>query len=315
MLNDNFTYAFSSEAQNEIYDFIKNLHRYEKIEDARTVESDDCPSFLKEVEEIRQELENGKRIVIVRPFMDLHNKYTIQEQRTISWLLGNALGEPLVQNEAGDKVICVYDRDRTNSMTKGARYHQTREGGTIHTDNVNVPYHWEYLILSCISPAMAGGENILVNALTVYKILKEKHPDVIAILEKNFIWEQRGVADANYEAPILTYNKKGEPLFRHLRSYMESAHNKTNAPLTDEQLYAIDTLDSIIEHSDNQYRHSFKAGEILLTYDSQVLHGRTCFSDAPNAVTIFDFKKDHNKPLKRTMDRMWAKKRSKLCLV
>ncbi len=315
MLNDNFTYAFSSDAQNEIYDFIKGLHHYEKIEDAKTLESDDCPTFLKEVEEIRNELENGKRIVIVRPFVDLHNKYTIQEQRTISWLLGNVLGEPLVQNEAGDKVICVFDRDRNNTMVKGARYHQTREGGTIHTDNVNVPYHWEYLLLSCIAPAMSGGENILVNALTVYKILKEKHPDVISILEKNFIWEQRGVADATYEAPILTYNKKGEPMFRHLRPYMESAHRKMETPLTEEQMYAIDTLDSIIEHSDNQYRHTFKAGEILLTYDSQVLHGRTCFSDSLNAVTIFDYKKEHNKPLKRTMDRLWAKKRGGLCLV
>jgi alpha-ketoglutarate-dependent taurine dioxygenase len=96
---------------------------------------------------------------------------------------------------------------------------------------------------------------------------------------------------------------------------MESAHKKLDMPLTDEQMYAIDTLDSVIEHSDNQYRHTFKAGEILLTYDSQVLHGRTCFSDDMDAVTIFDFKKDHNRPLKRTMDRLWAKKRQKLCLV
>lgn len=309
MLNDNFYYAFSGDAQNEIYDFIKALHRYEKIEGAKVLESDDCPSFQKEIEEIRDELENGKRIVIVRPFIDLHNKYTIQEQRTISWLIGNVLGTPLIQNEAGEKVICVFDRDRTNSMSLGARYHQTREGGTIHTDNVNVPFHWEYLVLTCISPAMTGGENILVNANTVYKILKEKHSDVLSILEKNFMWEQRGVADATYEAPILTYNKKGEPLFRHLRAYMESAHRKTDRPLTDEQGYAIDTLDAIIEHSDNQYRHTFKSGEILLTYDSQILHGRTCFSDALNSVTIHDWKKDHNRPLKRTMDRLWAKKR------
>lgn len=309
MLHANFYYNFSIEAQNEIYDFIKILHPYEKIEDAKILEKDDAPLFLKEIEKIRNELENGKRLLIVSPFEDFFNKYTIQEQRTISWLIGNALGEPLIQNEVGDKVICVYDRDRTNSMVKGARYHQTREGGTIHTDNVNVPYVWEYLVLSCVSPAMTGGENILVNALHVHKILKESHPDVLSILEKNFIWEQRGVADAQYEAPIITYNAKGEPLFRHLRPYMESAHRKMNNPLTDEQLYAIDTLDAITEHTDNQYRHTFKAGEILLTFDSQVLHGRTCFSDAFDAVTIHDYKKENGKPMKRTMDRLWAKKR------
>lgn len=308
MLNENFYYAFSGEAQNEIYDYIKALHNYEKIEDTKVLDHDDCPTFLKEVEEVRNELENGKRIVIIRPFADVQNKYTILEQRTIYWLLGNALGEALVQNEAGDKAILVYDRDRNNSMQKGARYHQTKEGGTIHTDNVNVPFKWHYLLLACISPAKAGGENILVNGLTVHKVLKEKHPDVLSLLEKNFCWEQRGVAEATYEAPIITYNEKGEPEFRHLRPYMESAHLKLSRPLSEEQLYALDTFDAVLEHSDNQYRHSFKSGEILLTYDSQVLHGRTCFSDALNAVTVHEWRKDHNKPLKRTMERLWIKK-------
>jgi transcription initiation factor IIE alpha subunit len=309
MLNDNFYYSFSGDAQNEIYDYIKALHNYNKVEDAKVLDADECPTFCREMEEVRHELENGKRIVIVKPFIDLHNKYTILEQRTISWLIGNILGETLIQNEAGERSILVYDRDRNNSMAKGARYHQTREGGTIHTDNVNVPFKWEYLVLACIAPAMSGGENILVNALIIHKILKERHPDVLAILEKNFFWEQRGVADATYEAPIIAYNTKGEPEFRHLRPYMESAHQKLDKPLTAEQMYALDTLDSLLEHSDNQYRHSFKAGEILLTYDAQVLHGRTCFSDAFNALTILDWRNEHNRPIKRTMDRIWAKKR------
>jgi alpha-ketoglutarate-dependent taurine dioxygenase len=310
MLNDNFYFTFSGEAQNEIYDYIKSLHVYNRCEEAKVLDAEDCLTFRKEVEEIRHELENGKRIVIVKPFVDIHNKYTILEQRTIYWLMGNILGENLIQNEAGEKSILVYDRDRANSMTKGARYHQTREGGTIHTDNVNVPFKWHYLLLACIAPAMAGGENILVNALHAHKVLKDKHPDVLAILEKNFLWEQRGVADATYEAPIITYNHKGEPEFRYLRPYMEAAHQKLNCPLSDEQLYALDTLDAVLEHSDNQYRHTFSAGEILLTYDAQVLHGRTCFSDSLNAVTILEWTKDHHKPLKRTMDRLWAMKRS-----
>jgi alpha-ketoglutarate-dependent taurine dioxygenase len=309
MLNENFYFTFSIDAQNEIYDYIKSLHVYTKLEDVKNLDIEDCTTFRKEVEEVRTELENGKRIVIVKPFIDIQNKYTILEQRTIFWLMGNVLGETLVQNEAGEKAILVYDRDRTNSMTKGARYHQTREGGTIHTDNVNVPYKWHYLLLACIAPAMAGGENILLNAINVHKILKEKHSDVLAILEKNFLWEQRGVADATYEAPIITYNAKGEPEFRHLRPYMESAHKKLDCPLTDEQMYALDTLDAILEHSDNQYRHSFKGGEILLTYDAQVLHGRTCFSDDFNAVTVLEWRKDHMKPLKRTMDRLWIMKK------
>lgn len=309
MLNDDFYYSFSKEAQNEIYEYIKNLQPYGKIEDVVTLNSSESPIFQKEVDEIREQLETSQKIVIVRPFIDLGKKYSIQEQRIISWLIGNVLGEPLIQNESGDKVICVYDRNRNHSIAQGARYHQTKEGGSIHTDNVNVPFHWEYMILACISPAMVGGENILVNAQNVYEILKESYPDVLTTLEKNFIWEKRGIADATYEAPIITYKENGEPLFRHLRPYMESAHKKRGQPLTSEQIYAIDVLDAIIEYSDNQYRHTFTAGEILITYDSQVLHGRTSFSDAWDALAINDWIKDPNKPLKRTMDRIWIKKK------
>ena len=48
------------------------------------------------------------------------------------------LGSLIIQNNNNDKLIFVYDRDRKFSMHKGSRYHQTREGGSIHTDNVNV---------------------------------------------------------------------------------------------------------------------------------------------------------------------------------
>ena len=57
-------------------------------------------------------------------------------------------------------------------LTNGARYHQTREGGSIHTDNVNVSSRWKYMILS-LAEGQVGGETILVNAKNVYKKLKK----------------------------------------------------------------------------------------------------------------------------------------------
>ena len=52
----------------------------------------------------------------------------------------------IVQNEKGDKLVYVFDRDRNLSINAGGRYHQTREGGSIHTDNVNLKIKWDYLI-------------------------------------------------------------------------------------------------------------------------------------------------------------------------
>lgn len=44
----------------------------------------------------------------------------------------------------------VYNRDDTKRMKDGQRYHQSREGGSIHTDNVNIPELWDYMNLTCL---------------------------------------------------------------------------------------------------------------------------------------------------------------------
>ncbi|MBC7428048.1 MAG: TauD/TfdA family dioxygenase [Bacteriovorax sp.] len=301
MLNENVFFTFSSETQNEIYDLVKS-HDI-------TNDSDKFHLFRKEVEEIRDKLENGEKIVIIKPLIDLQNKYSILEQRKIYWILANLLGDPINQNEAGDKSVLVYDRDKNKTVEMGARYHQTHEGGIFHTDNVNVPFKWHYLLFACISPSYAGGESIIVSALKIQDILKKQFPNILKILEQNFLWEQRGMADTFNEAPIITYKENGEAEFRYLRPYLEAAHIKHNLPLAEDQIHALDTLDALLNHSDNQFRHTFSKGEILLTYDSQILHDRSAFSDDLNAVTFPDWNSDNLKPMKRTMDRIWIKKR------
>ncbi|PIP96230.1 MAG: hypothetical protein COW00_19915 [Bdellovibrio sp. CG12_big_fil_rev_8_21_14_0_65_39_13] len=256
---------------------------------------------------IKEDLDTKYRGVILHLEDEAANTFSHQELVNAPELISSFFGELLVQNEKGDKVIMVYDRDRLGSMYQGARYHQTREGGSIHTDNVNIPEIWNYLFLSCIEPAQVGGENILVDGVAVHKTLKEKYPKALAVLEDNFTWEMRGVSDSLYEAPIITYDENGLPLFRHLRPYMESAHVKANKPLSFEQLYAIDVLDAVTNSSEYQMRYRMRKGDILITRDAQVLHGRTCFSDAIEAVTYDDYIQGKGAILKRTMERLWIK--------
>lgn len=253
-------------------------------------------------------VESHRAIVLQLNNADNSNTFNELDIHELSEPFGKLFGNLLVQNEQGAKVITVYDRDRLGSMFSGARYHQTREGGSIHTDNVNVPELWDYLYLSCISPAFVGGENILVDGVLINSILEEKFPKAFEILKSPFIWEMRGVKDELYNAPIITYDEKGEPHFRHLRPYMESAHVKAETPITAEQLYALDVLDALLNDSNNQVRYLMQAGDILLSKDDQVLHGRTCFSDDLAAVSIEELGENPGRPLKRTMDRLWVKR-------
>lgn len=257
--------------------------------------------------QILKYLENGAPGLLLELCPQEESELSVEHVSQTSQQLAESLGELLVQNEAGDRVVQVYDRDRSGSMHKGARYHQTREGGSIHTDNVNIPEVWDYLFLTCLSPGLVGGESILVSAEAIHAELEASYPEVLQTLKQNFYWEMRGVSDALYQAPIIDYDPRGRPRFRHLRPYMESAHRKAEVELTDEQLFALDVLDALTNSSEFQQRLRLKKGDILITQDARVLHGRTCFSDPLNAISYPQQLKGEKGPLKRTMERVWIK--------
>ena len=98
------------------------------------------------------------------------------------------------------------------------------------------------------------------------------------------------------------------PNFRYLRPYLEAAHEKANQQLTSKQLYALDVLDALLESEKFQFRYKMEKGDILFNLDSQVLHGRTSFSDTLNSLPLNKIKNNENR-LKRTMIRVWIKER------
>ena len=165
-------------------------------------------------------------------------------------------------------------------------------------------------MFGCLSSSKAGGETILVDSKIIHRQLNSNFIEAKKILEQNFYWEKRGVADELYKAPILTYDKKKQPMFRYLRPYLEAAHVKANKKLTSKQLYALDVLDALLETSKFQFRYKMQKGDILFNLDSKVLHGRTSFSDAYNALPLSKIKNNENR-LKRTMIRVWIKNRNK----
>ena len=260
--------------------------------------------FQKLIIEEKKKLKNNKLGVLLR--FGHKKKLNPSTVILISKAIIDLLGKDVVQDDKGNKLIFVYDRDRKLSINSGDRYHQTREGGSIHTDNVNLKDKWDFLLLSCLSSGEVGGDSILVDGNKIYNILKNRHKLALSILKKNFLWERRGIEESFYKSPIIKINKKKQPEFRYLRPYMISAHQKMRKPLTPRQLYALDVLDSLLENPLNQVRFKLIPGDILLTRDAQVLHGRTSFSDYLKSRDIFS-KKTKKLPFKRTMIRAWIK--------
>lgn len=283
---------------NKIYDF-NNLNKAKKI----ILNNKKFINFIKSCE---KKIKNKKIKGIIISFSK-DNSISPKLMTVITETVSNILGNLLPQNKDNEELIFVYDRNRNLSMHKGSRYHQTREGGSIHTDNVNINFRWDYMILSCLSSPEIGGENIFVSGDVVYSRLK-KFKIALNTLKKKFIWEKRGVSNSFYRAPVLTFRNK-VPEFRYLRPYMISAYERKKISMTKNQLYSLDTLDAILEDSKNQVRKKMYPGDLLLVKDAQFFHGRTSFSDHINAKEIFKNKVSKKKvKFKRTMLRAWIKK-------
>ena len=292
-------------AQRDLRTFLEQCPAGRALESI-TIDADELPKLADDVERIREELDYGRGLAVVRAIPGL----SYRERRVASWILTLLLGDPLVQSDGGNRVIHVFDRDRTKRMEGGARYHQTRQGGSLHTDNVNAPDPWEYLVFACLQPALVGGQSILVNGYGVLDYLREYVPAALDVLAEPFWWEYRGISDELYRAPIIAFDAQGNPFFRYLRIYLESAHRKAGQPLTDLQTWALDVLDAVLELSELQLRLHLAGGETLITFDSQMLHGRTTFADHFDAVNVDQADSPFDaRPARRTFDRTWVRKR------
>jgi len=274
--------------------------------DQLTIEREHFHSLILDVEKLRKEVDDGQKLVIVKAV----DGFGPVQTEALHWILSLLLGETIVQNEEGRHLIHIYDRDPKRRIKDGARYHQTHESGQIHTDNVNIPENYQYLLVGCANPAKIGGENIIVNGRAIYDYLNTHAREELEILKSNFVFEYRGISRELYEAPIITFNDKGEPLFRHLRTYMESAHMRAEKPLSEDQVRALDTLDAALSMSEFQLLYRLKSGEILVANDSQVLHDRRCFVDGKDMITLDELKQhpENKRPLKRTLLRTWVRK-------
>jgi hypothetical protein len=300
---DGLRHVFSPAAQQEMAQYIRGPAAGIPVEQLKP-EPQRYRAFANETREILLKLEEQPGAVLTAPVLDLAH----HEVRALTWIVATLLGDPLVQNAEGNRLVHVYDRDRTKRMAEGARYHQTREGGSIHTDNVNVPDQWDFLVFSCIEPAMIGGETILVPAARVLDHLHSHCPEVVDILASDFWFEYRGIADKLYRAPVLRIDERGQAAFRYLRLYLEAAHAKADQPLNERQMWALDVLDSVLDLSELQMRFPLRAGEILLSKDARVLHGRTCFADYFEAEPLPEDGAATRVRIRRTMDRLWIRR-------
>jgi alpha-ketoglutarate-dependent taurine dioxygenase len=222
--------------------------------------------------------------------------FSLKEKISIYKLISKILGELIVQNIQQEKIVEIKDVGKT--MKTGGRYHETREGGSHHTDSPQWKDVPDYLGLFCVHDAKKGGTNLFLSAYTIHnKILKERK-DLLNIFYEKFHFDKRGEfkdgESPTVFEPIFKF-KDGRLYFRYLRNYINAGHDIQNQSLSQSKKEALTYLDNLMRKDEMIMRYDLKSDDMVFSDNHWIVHGRISFED-------YD---DQN--LKRLMLRTWIR--------
>ena len=222
--------------------------------------------------------------------------FSREETTEIYSKICKTLGTLYVQNIKNEKFVAIKDEGR--SMMLGGRYHQTKEGGSFHTDSPQWKKVPVFIGMCCINPAKKGGESKFVSAYSIHNEMLKEHKHFLEMLYEQFHFDKRGEYKSGESPtvfePIFTYNDNQLKL-RYLRDYINDGHKIQNIPLSKEQNEALDCLDKIIHDENLAVSYELKQYDMVFLNNDRVMHGRTSFED------FEDVEK------KRLMIRTWIK--------
>lgn len=281
-----FVVNLNSEAIN---DLVNKKNELEKISE------NDLPHLTSNILRLRKEmLIDGVGLFLINGIC-LEN-FSMKEKISIYTLITKILGKLIIQNIKQEKIVEI--KDVGKSMKTGGRYHETKEGGSHHTDSPQWKDVPDYLSLFCVHNAKKGGTNLFLSAYTIHNRILQERKDLLDIFYEKFYFDKRGEFKDG-ESPTVfqpIFELKNKKLFfRYLRNYIDAGHDIQNQPLSQPQKDALAYLDNLMRRDEMIMRYDLKPGDMVFSDNHRIIHGRTPFED-------YD---DQN--LKRLMLRTWIR--------
>ena len=229
------------------------------------------------IDEVRERLENGRGVVVLRglPALD----YNKDELRLMYWGLGLYLGTGVSQSSKGDLLGDVMDFGQDPKSSTGRGYMSRLKLG-FHTDTADV------VALMVLRVARSGGLSRIASSVAIRNEIAKTRPDLLDVLYQPFYWSWKGQqapgATPYYQQPIYSEHN-GKFSSRDIKTHIFSAHEdfKELPPLTDRQIEALTLTASLAEDPRFHFSMMFEPGDIQLLNNHVTLHSRTEFDDFP----------------------------------
>lgn len=198
----------------------------------------------------------------------------------IYWLLGSLLGRPVAQNWEG---LMLYDvRNSGKKHGNGVRGSVTNVELFYHTDNSYGLMPPQYIGLLCLETAKEGGESRLISWVEVFNRLKDVRPDLIKRGFDNFLFDRQKEHAPNLPAviskPAFTIDDQNISVCYSSR-LMRDGYKMAEKELDKSGQEFLDTVDSIINNNELQFKMYIERGQIQIINNSKIGHARSGFED------------------------------------
>ena len=239
------------------------------------------------------ELLLGKGFVLFRGL----DAQDTERLRRVFWILGNGLGEPVMQNAKGEVLSIVVDRFAGAERGVDTRGYESNDELRFHCDG------GDCIGMSCIRQAEQGGTNGLVSLFALYNEILNNHPQHLAALMQGFpLYSRKEKGDAESTKQLGKVQQTRIPVFAWHESSMSTWLNIQLAELAAEvsgQAYseaereALACIETLANQLEMQLTFKQEPGDAIFINNLAVMHRREKYHDQDDASQ------------KRALYRMW----------
>lgn len=244
------------------------------------------PGLAALMNDIREELENGSGLLMLRGLDPA--RYRLDELKIVYAGFCRQLGTLVFSNRGGEIMREIRDvgRDvgkRYGELSDGqgagflSSYSRTlsNQGLRYHTDRCDV------VALLCIRQAMKGGVSKLCSSPAVHNAMLVRQPELCAALYED-VWRSRfGEEDEGdtlgYPLPVWG-QRNGKFTSHYSRTFVEAGQRRPEAPrVSPAQWEALDLLSDLADEF--SFEMIFTPGDIQFVNNHVIYHARTAFED------------------------------------
>jgi alpha-ketoglutarate-dependent taurine dioxygenase len=208
-------------------------------------------------------------------------RFSVDENRAIGWLLGSMLGRLVAQKWDG---AMLYDvRDTGQALTYGVRRSVTNLDLQFHTDAPWLAAPPELVGLLCLRRAVEGGVSRFVSLVTAHEALERTHPELLKRLYEPVPWDRQAEHapdDAKVAWQPVFERTAGSLRGRYNHSLVENAEDLEGKPIDQEGRDALDAMSAIMNSPAHLVEFTIESGQLQYLNNRLFAHSRTPFRDA-----------------------------------